>query len=58
MSSIVIAGGALGGVFVPWLMGYAMATATPRSSMGFALGVTTSMLVLSFAVRSREPQIV
>src|ERR1700730_6768844 len=40
MSSIVIAGGALGGIFVPLIMGRAMAVATPRSSMEFALGVT------------------
>jgi fucose permease len=58
MSSIVIAGGALGGVFVPWLMGYAMAVYTARASMELALGVTTMMLLLSFAVRSRQAQIV
>jgi fucose permease len=56
MSSIVIAGGALGGVFVPWLMGYAMAVSTARMSMELAFGVTTIMLLLSFAVRPHEAQ--
>jgi len=55
MSSIVMAGGALGGVFVPWIMGRAMAIATPRSSMEFALGVTVSMALLSIAVRGEDP---
>jgi fucose permease len=52
MSSMVLAGGALGAVFVPWIMGRAMAVATPRSSMEFALGVTIVMALLSGAVRS------
>ncbi len=54
MSSIVIAGGALGGVFVPWIMGRAMADATARASMECALGVTVLMALLSFAVRGAE----
>lgn len=58
MSSVVIAGGALGGVFVPWMMGRAMASATPRSSMGFALSVTVLMALLSVAVRGGEEPIV
>ena len=58
MSSIVIAGGALGGVFVPWIMGRAMAVATPRSSMEFALGVTALMALLSVGVRGGEDPIV
>ena len=61
MSSIVIAGGALGGVFVPWLMGRAMAEATPRSSMEFmefALGVTVLMALLAVAVRGGDQPIV
>jgi fucose permease len=58
VSSIVIAGGALGGVFVPWIMGLAMAAATPRSSMAFALGVTVFMALLSVAVRGGEDPIV
>jgi fucose permease len=47
MSSIVIAGGALGGIFVPWIMGRALATASERTSMEFALGVTVLMAILS-----------
>ncbi len=58
MSSIVIAGGALGGVFVPWIMGHAMAVATPRSSMEFALVVTALMALLATAVRGGEASIV
>jgi FHS family Na+ dependent glucose MFS transporter 1 len=58
MSSIVIAGGALGGVFVPWIMGRAMAVATPRSSMEFALGVTALMAILAIAVRGGEEPMV
>ncbi len=54
MSSIVIAGGALGGVFVPWIMGRAMEVATPRLSMEYALGVTLLMALLSIAVRGGE----
>jgi len=53
MSSIIIAGGALGGVVVPWLIGIAMATATPRASMEYALGVTALMALLSTAVPAR-----
>ena len=58
MSSIVIAGGALGGVFVPWLMGRAMANSTARSSMEFALGVTVLMALLAVAVRGGDDPIV
>jgi fucose permease len=58
MSSIVIAGGALGGVFVPWLMGRAMADATPGSSMEFALGVTVLMALLAVAVRGGDARAV
>ncbi|HVN30288.1 MAG TPA: MFS transporter [Candidatus Binataceae bacterium] len=54
MSSIIIAGGALGAVFVPWLMGYAIATATPRASMEFALAVTVVMALLSMTIRVGE----
>jgi fucose permease len=54
MSSIVITGGALGAVFVPWLMGRAMADATARASMEYALGVTVLMALLSFAVRGAK----
>ena len=54
MSSIVIAGGALGGVFVPWLMGRAMAVSTPASSMAFALAVTILMALLAFGIRAED----
>jgi hypothetical protein len=47
MTSIVIAGGALGAIFVPWIMGHAMVVATPNVSMEFALGVTAMMAILS-----------
>lgn len=53
MSSIVIAGGALGGIFVPWIMGHALVVASARSSMEFALLITALMAALAFAVRSR-----
>lgn len=58
MSSMVIAGGALGGVFVPWIMGRAMADAAARSSMEFALVVTVLMTLLSVAVRGGQAPIV
>jgi len=51
VTSIVIGGGAFGGMFVPWLMGRAMAVATPRTSMEFALAVTALMVFLALAVR-------
>ena len=51
MSSIIIAGGALGGVFVPWIMGHAIATTSARASMEFALAVTVLMALLSATVR-------
>ena len=54
MTSIIVGGGAFGGTFVPWLMGRAMAVATPRTSMEFALAVTVLMVALSFAVRVRS----
>jgi fucose permease len=56
MSSIIIAGGALGAVFVPWLMGHAIAIWTPRASMQIALVVTVLMALLSVAVRGGKPQ--
>jgi fucose permease len=56
VTSIIVGGGAFGGMFVPWLMGRAMAVATPRTSMEFALAVTALMVVLSFAVRDRSAE--
>lgn len=57
MSSIVIAGGALGGVFVPWLMGRAMAVSTPGASMTFALAVTILMALLALAIRAQDDRV-
>jgi fucose permease len=54
VTSIIVGGGAFGAMFVPWLMGRAMAVATPRTSMEFALGVTALMVLLSSAVRDRS----
>ncbi|HLI81357.1 MAG TPA: MFS transporter [Candidatus Binataceae bacterium] len=54
MTSIIVGGGAFGGMFVPWLMGRAMAVATPRTSMECALAVTVLMVLLSCAVRDRR----
>ena len=57
MTSIIISGGAFGGMLVPWLMGYAMASATPRISMELAFAVTVLMLILAFSVRGPGQQI-
>lgn len=54
MTSIVVAGGALGGVFVPWAMGHAIVVSNPRTSMEFALGATALMALISIVgLRSR-----
>jgi len=53
MSSIIMSGGALGGVFVPWLMGHAIAIWTPRASMEVALAATALMALLSMAIRAK-----
>ena len=50
MTSIVVAGGALGGIFVPWIMGYAIAVISARSSMEFALGATAAMAALALSL--------
>jgi hypothetical protein len=47
MSSLVIAGGALGGILVPWIMGRAVATTSERAAMQGALAVTVAMALLS-----------
>jgi fucose permease len=54
MTSIIVGGGAFGAMFVPWLMGRAMAVATPRASMEFALAVTALMVFLALAVKDRD----
>src|SRR5271155_1918990 len=45
MTSIVVAGGALGGVSVPWIMGQAIVGVSPRASMEVALAATLAMAV-------------
>jgi FHS family glucose/mannose:H+ symporter-like MFS transporter len=55
MTSIVVAGGALGGIFVPWIMGHAIVVASPRAAMEFALGITALMALISVAgLRTRR----
>ncbi len=55
MTSIVVAGGALGGIFVPWIMGHAIVVASPRAAMEFALGITALMALISIAgLRARR----
>jgi fucose permease len=58
MTSIVVAGGALGGIFVPWIMGHAIVVASPRAAMEFALAITALMAFISIAglsTRRRPP---
>ena len=58
MTSIVVAGGALGGIFVPWIMGHAIVVASPRAAMEFALGITALMALVSIAgLRTRQPSV-
>ena len=55
MTSIVVAGGALGGIFVPWIMGHAIVAASPRAAMEFALATTALMaLVAITGLRTRR----
>jgi FHS family glucose/mannose:H+ symporter-like MFS transporter len=55
MTSIVVAGGALGGIFVPWIMGHAIVVASPRTAMEFALATTAVMaLVAITGLRTRR----
>jgi len=54
VTSIIVGGGAFGAMSVPWLMGHAMVSATPRTSMEFAFGVTALMVALSFGVRGTK----
>jgi len=58
MTSIVVAGGALGGIFVPWIMGHAIVVASPRAAMEFALGITALMALIAIAgLRTRTIRI-
>jgi fucose permease len=55
MTSIVVAGGALGGIFVPWIMGHAIVVASPRAAMEFALGITALMALIAItSLRTRR----
>ncbi len=50
MTSVVVAGGALGGMVVPWVMGNAIAIANARLSMEIALAITASMALLALSL--------
>ena len=54
MTSIVVAGGALGAIVAPWIMGQAIAHVSPRASMEVALAFTIAMAVLSLSLRAFE----
>jgi fucose permease len=47
ITSIVVAGGALGGAFVPWLMGYEIVVAGLDRSMLLALAITILMVLVA-----------
>jgi fucose permease len=51
MTSLVIAGGALGGICGPWAMGHAIAKVSPRASMEVALAATIAMAALAMVLR-------
>jgi fucose permease len=52
MTSIVVAGGALGAILAPWLMGHAIADISPRASMEVALAFTLAMAALALSLRT------
>ena len=52
MTSIVVAGGALGGITMPWLMGHAIAYVSARASMEVALAATIAMAALALSLRT------
>lgn len=52
MTSIVVAGGALGGIIAPWLMGHAIADVSARASMEVALAATIAMAALALSLRA------
>jgi len=54
MTSIVVAGGALGAIVAPWIMGHAIADISARASMEIALAFTIAMAALSLALRVFE----
>jgi fucose permease len=52
MTSIVVAGGALGGIVAPWIMGHAIADVSARASMEVALAATIAMAALALLLRT------
>src|SRR5260370_36727582 len=50
MTSIVVAGGALGAIVAPWIMGQAIAHVSPRASMEIALTFTIAMAAPSLSL--------
>jgi fucose permease len=50
MTSIVVAGGALGAIVAPWIMGQAIAHVSARASMEIALAFTIAMAALSLSL--------
>ena len=54
MTSIVVAGGALGAIVAPWIMGQAIAHVSARASMEVALAFTIAMAALSLSLRAFE----
>jgi len=56
MTSIVVAGGALGGIAGPWVMGHAIADVSSRASMEVALAATIAMAALALSLRTIDSQ--
>ncbi len=56
MTSIVVAGGALGGIVGPWIMGHAIADVSAHASMEVALAATIAMAVLALSLRAIDSQ--
>ena len=54
MTSIVVAGGALGAIVAPWIMGHAIAHISASASMEIALAFTIAMAALSLSLRAFE----
>jgi len=52
MTAIVVAGGALGAIVAPWIMGHAIADVSARASMEIALAFTLAMAALSLSLRA------
>ncbi len=57
MTSIVVAGGALGGIVAPWIMGHAIADVSARASMEVALAATLAMAALALSLRTIDFEI-